>query len=201
MKQQKKIVYLFVFNGFADWEASYATVGIGKSAGYQLKTIAIDTQPVVSMGGLTIVPDQDFIPAADLPDINAHNTAMLILPGGLAWHEHTNEAVQPMVAHCLLHGIPVAAICGATVFLADAGVLDRVAHTSNDLSYLEYFSKGYQGKTLYQKTPSVRTELIITASGTAAIEFAADIFDRLNISDEQQVCEWFKYFDQRLVYG
>jgi len=38
----KKTVLLFVFDGFADWEPTYALVGINKSNSYNIKTIAID---------------------------------------------------------------------------------------------------------------------------------------------------------------
>lgn len=201
MKRQRKTVYLFVFDGFADWEASYASVGIRKSEGYQLKTIAIEKEPVMSMGGMNVMPDYDFKPGCDLSDIDSNNTALLILPGGTAWERKSNEAIGSLVAHCLLMGIPVAAICGATLFLADAGVLNRVAHTSNDPAYLEYFSPTYRGRSLYQGTPSVATPSIITAGGTAAVEFAADIFERLQIADEPALRDWFRYFDQRLVYS
>src|SRR6478609_6047739 len=116
---RKKTCYLFVFDGFADWEASYAAVGITKSEYYQIKTIAIDKTKKESMGGLTVIPDYDFIPQVDLDDINSGNTGLLILPGGTAWEVKTNKRIAPLVKHCLENDIPVAAICGATLFLAD----------------------------------------------------------------------------------
>lgn len=125
MKTRRKTVYLFVFEGYADWDCAYATVGIRKSMEYDLKTIAMRKDPITSMGGINTMPDVDFRPEVDLADIDSGNTAMLILPGGTAWEERANEAITPLVTHCLLNGIPVAAICGATLFLADLGILDR----------------------------------------------------------------------------
>ena len=199
MKLKRKICYLFVFDGFSDWEASYATVGIRKSNDYVVKTIAMSREPVRSMGGMTVVPDLDFIPEVDLQDIDATNTGMVILPGGRAWEEKRNGQITPLVAHCMLHGIPVAAICGATVFLADLGLLNRAAHTSNHVSYLESFSPAYRGLSLYRHSPSVKTDLLITARGTAAIEFAQDIFETLGIQDQERVAEWFQYFERELA--
>ncbi|MEJ0055712.1 MAG: hypothetical protein WDN75_08725 [Bacteroidota bacterium] len=73
---KKKTCYLFVFDGFADWESSYAAVGISKSDRYQLKDLAMERTKKESMGGLAIIPDFDFLPAVDLDDINSDNTGM-----------------------------------------------------------------------------------------------------------------------------
>jgi putative intracellular protease/amidase len=196
MKQNRKDCYIFLFDGFSDWEVSYASVGIEKSVGFRVRTIASEMKPVRSMGGLTTLPDVDFVPETDLADIDASNTAMLILPGGTAWEQRANEVVMPLVAHCLLNGIPVAAICGATVFLADAGVLNRVQHTSNDVRYLEALCPTYSGRALYQDEPAVSTEAVITASGAAPIEFARAIFGRLDILEQETVAGWFGYMEK-----
>ena len=195
----KKTCYLFVFNGFADYETSLASVGIVNSNEYQLKTIALHKEQVRSMSGITVVPDLDFMPDTDLQDIDKENTGMLILPGGRAWEQGKNEAIVPLISHCLLHGIPVAGICGATAFLAELGLLNRAAHTSNDMEYLSAFSKVYRGHSLYRATPSVRTEFLITANGTASVEFAGDIFETLGIGEEPRVAGWFQYFQKEIA--
>jgi putative intracellular protease/amidase len=193
---KKKTVYLFVFDGFADWGPAYALVGINKSKAYAIKTIAIDKSPVKSMGGICIFPDLDFLPDTDLNDIDPSNTAMLILPGGVAWEEKTNEAIAPLVVHFIENRIPVAGICGATVFLADLGVLNTLEHTSNALGYLHAFSSEYHGDAFYQYRPAVSGGQVITASGTAAVEFAAAIFDSLKINMHEAVSNWFQYFEK-----
>lgn len=199
MKTRKRTCYVFVFDGFADWEIAYATVGIRKSEQYELKTIAFSKEPVTSMGGLTVTPDIDFVPEVDLADIDPDNTALLILPGGYAWEKRLNEALVPLVAHCMLNGIPVAAICGATLFLADLGILNRTPHTSNSLAYLEVVSSGYRGMRYYQVDPAVRTESIITANGGASLEFASEIFETLSIAENEEVEQWFQYLRPALV--
>ena|ERR1041385_3855235 len=195
----KKTCYLFVFDGFADYETSLATAGIVNSNMYQLKTIALRKDPVRSMSGITIIPDLDFMPDTDLEDIDRENTGMLILPGGFAWEEGRNELITPLVAHCLLHGIPVAGICGATVFLAELGLLNRAVHTSNSMDYLNANSNVYRGQGLYRAMPSVRTEFLITANGTAAVEFAQDIFESLGIAADRRVSDWFQYFQKEVA--
>ena len=195
----KKTVLLFVFDGFADWEPSYAMVGIRKSDCYTIKTIAIKKNPVISMGGMCIFPVLDFFPEVDLNDIDNTNTAMLILPGGTAWEENKNLSIKPLIAHCIHAQIPIAAICGATVFLADMGLLDTVDHTSNDLDYIKGMSPSYQGECFYQDKPCVIGDNIITATGTASIEFAKTIFEVLDIYDNVNTSLWFQYFDSVAV--
>ncbi len=192
----KKNVLLFVFDGFADWEASYALVGINKSDVYQVKTIAVDLAPTESMGGITVLPDLDFLPESDLRDLDPSNTALLILPGGAAWVEGGNQEVADLVRHCVDQGIPVAAICGATIFLARLGLLNDVNHTSNDLGYLTALAPGYCGSRLYRNQPSIHDQGIITASGTGAVEFAGNIFEALDISTHEAVIGWFQYFEK-----
>lgn len=196
---KKKTVYLFVFDGFADYETSLAATGIRNSNKYQLKTIGIRKEPIRTMSGMTVIPDLDFMPDTDLQDIDRDNTGMLILPGGSAWEQGRNELITPLVAHCLLHGIPVAGICGATVFLAELGLLNRSIHTSNSMDYLAVHSNVYRGQALYRSTPSVRSEFIITANGTAAVDFAHDIFEALGIVEEQRVATWFQYFQKAVA--
>jgi len=192
---KKKTVLLFVFEGFADWEPAYALVGISKSNAYQIKTIAMDKTPKKSMGGVSVLPDFDFLNGTDLKDLDDSNTAMLILPGGVAWEEKTNAGIAPLVEHCFANSIAVAAICGATIFLADLGLLNDLHHTSNDVGYLQSMSSVYRGHHFYQFKPSISAQNIITASGTASVEFAGAIFKALDISKDKAVSGWFQYFD------
>jgi putative intracellular protease/amidase len=93
----------------------------------------------------------------------------------------------------------VAAICGATVFLARLGLLNEREHTSNDLNYLKSLADEYCGTGLYRNEPSVFHRGIVTANGTAAIEFAENIFDLLEISACENVKQWFQYFQNKGV--
>jgi hypothetical protein len=54
---QKSKVYVFIFDGYSDWEPPYAMAELNKSDRYQLLTVAVDKKPVKSVGGLTIIPD------------------------------------------------------------------------------------------------------------------------------------------------
>ncbi len=85
--------------------------------------------------------------------------------------------------------MPVAAICGATTALARAGILDEYRHTSNAPDYLR--ATGYRGAALYQEAAAVTDGNLITASATAPVDFAYQIFKRLEVYDAQTLEAWY----------
>jgi putative intracellular protease/amidase len=185
---KEKSVYIFLFDGFSDWEISYAAPEIMNSGKYGIKTFSLDGSMVKSMGGLNVIPDMP------LHEIDVSNLAMLLLPGGKAWEERKLNEIIPFIKNIRSSGIPVAAVCGATLFLADIGFLDNIKHTSNAVEYLQTMSTGYKGKTKYQDALAVTDNNIITASGVAPIEFAREIFLKLEIYDPSMIEKWFQLF-------
>ena len=187
MKQHD--VHVFVFDGLADWEVGYALPGINQTefqiepGRYRVQTVSVQRQPVVTAGGLRIEPD------LALDRLSPQESAMLILPGSMAWATNQNaEAIE--TARRFLHaGVPVAAICAATLALARGGLLDRLRHTSNTRDYLA--TSGYGGTLLYEDAPAVTDGNLITAPGTAPIEFAYHIFRRLNLYRSTVLEAWF----------
>ena len=91
-------------------------------------------------------------------------------------------------------GVPVAAICGATIAAARAGLLDDRAHTSNERDYLVTHAPEYRGGRHYVDTLAVRDRGVITASGAAPIEFAREIFEELGVLGEADRTVWYHLF-------
>jgi len=185
---QKKLVHLLVFNGFADWEPAYAIAEINKSSEYQLVTVAFQQTPIVSMGGLRILPD------IMINQVNYLESELFILPGGYMWEQDSVDEIVPVVENCRNNNIPVAAICGATLFLANHGYLNNTPHTSNQIKYLKNFSLNYHGELYYQDKPCVAGNDFITANGFASLEFAREILNRLKIYDKNYLEQWYKVF-------
>jgi putative intracellular protease/amidase len=189
---QQQMVHLFVFDSLSDWEPCFAIVGINNPAfqkepgRYCIRTVGIAKTPVKTMGGVTILPDMA------LEELDPAESTFFILPGGETWDAGKNrEAVDKAVSFVAAE-IPVAAICGATAALARAGVLDDRRHTSNSLEYLK--ATGYRGGSLYENELAVTDGLIITASGVAPIEFAYQIFKKLDLFSPDTLEAWFRLF-------
>jgi putative intracellular protease/amidase len=189
-----KIVHLFVFDTMADWEAAYAVAAINNpqfQSGpdlYRVVTAAASLATVTTMGGVRIQPD------VALDTISPESSAMLILPGGHKWENSGNPQALQLASRFIAAGVPVAAICAATLALAQAGLLDHLLHTSNAREYL--ISSGYRGTAFYCGAQAVTDRNVITATGLAPIDFAREIFKMLNLYSTASIEAWYAMFKQ-----
>ncbi len=173
-------VHLFVFDSMSDWQAAFAIAAINNprfqtSHGrYRVVTVGSTTKPITTMGGIRVLPD------VSLAEIHPHHSSMLILPGGDSWESGGNTDAIELARTFFVDAVPIAAICGATLALACAGMLDDFHHTSNSRAYLS--RTGYRGGSFYLEAPAVTDESLITASGTAPMEFAREIFLTLGLN-------------------
>jgi putative intracellular protease/amidase len=184
-----KAIYLLVVPGFADWEPAHALAELRRHGGYRVEVVGLTTAPVESMGGLRIQPSRS-IADVDLADI-----AVFILPGGDRWE---TTPLEPELVELLrkldIGGVPVAAICGATVAIARAGLLHGRRHTSNGRAYLQQHVPDYTGSAEYVEAPAVRDRGLITASGLGDVEFAAELFRELGVLSESDRVVWTDLF-------
>lgn len=183
----KKEVLVFIFNGYADWESAYICSELNKpETDYVVKTLSIGKEPKISMGGFRIIPDYDI---SDYPK----NFEMLLLIGGNAWMEQKNNNIQPVVEYAIKQHIPVAAICNATNFMAENGYLDNIRHSGNTLEYMKLQAPRYKGYSNFIEKQAVCDSGIITANGTASLEFAKEIMMCLNVKPIEKIDEWYKF--------
>jgi putative intracellular protease/amidase len=182
-------VWYVVFDGLSDWECGLALAEINKCDHYRVRTCGLGTDPVVTIGGVRIVPD------ADVAEVAPGDVAMLIIPGGERFeNEDDPHELISLVKELHQRKIPIAAICGATLLLARAGVLDELPHTSNDRNLLETGALHYHGRYQYRSQPAVTGEHVITASGVASVELAYEIIKQLRIYPPDQAEAWFRLF-------
>jgi putative intracellular protease/amidase len=191
----KKKIYIYLFDGFSDWEIAYLTPEIKKSEAFELRYFSKDGKPIVSMGGLRILPDISFA------EINTDTIEMLILPGGVAWETNENDFLDAFVKNLFKKGKAIAAICAATTYLGKKGFLDKLKHTSNDLNYLKGMAPHYLGEQHYSNSLAVTDENIITANGIAPIEFARDIFQKIKLYSDDEIEKWFQLFKNGIWTG
>lgn len=185
-------VYIFLFDGYSDWEISYITPELRKSEKINLQYFTVDGLPIRSMGGLRVTPDKS------IKDLNTDKASVLILPGGTAWEEQLIEGIDQIVADLHSGNKTIAAICAATTYLGQKGYLNEVKHTSNALAYLQHMAPNYKGEKNYQEEPAVADQHIITANGTAPIEFAREIFRKIALYETQDIEKWYQLFKHGL---
>jgi putative intracellular protease/amidase len=145
------------------------------------------------MGGLHIQP------TCSLADLNPATLDMLILPGGTAWEEGKITAIEDLTKRIVENKKPIAAICAATTYLGQLGLLNKRKHTSNGLNYLKEVAPDYRGDEHYMNAWAVTDKNIITATGVAPIEFAREIFRAIELYDEQTLDKWFQVFKNGIL--
>lgn len=184
---------LFVFlDQWADWEAAYVASAIRMLGGdgFSNKTVSLTSDPVASIGGLQIVPDYSIESAPK--DYEA-----LILVGGMSWRKESAQQVEPLVEQCLAGGKLLGAICDASAFLGAVGALNTVRHTSNELGDLKAWAgKAYTGEKNYVLEQAVSDGGIITANGTAALEFAREVLLGLEAAPREKIMDWYNFHKQ-----
>ena len=188
-------VYVYIFDTLADWEIGHVTAELNSKRFFKkdapsvtVKTVSITKEPVKSMGGLNIIPD------CIIDDIAINEKSVLLLPGGNTWDNPKHETIIKKASELLSVGSTVCAICGATVALANAGLLDNRPHTSNGVGFLDMFSPNYKGKNYYVDCPSVADGNLITASGTSCLLWAKQIIEHLGVFQTNTLEAWYEYY-------
>lgn len=188
-------IYVYILDTFADWELGQVTAELNSGRFFKkdaqsvfVKTVGCSKEPIKSMGGMTIVPD------CLIDDIIVGEDSVLLLPGADTWSEPQHGAIIEKAEELLSLGAAVGAICGATVALANAGLLDNRPHTSNGPGFLEMFVPNYKGQEFYVDQPSTADDNLITASSTGSLLWAKQIIQQLDVFQPDTLDAWYDYF-------
>jgi putative intracellular protease/amidase len=193
-----RTLYLYTPDTLADWEPGHVLAELRSGRYFRDPTLKYNVvlcgrtlDAVTTMGGILLQPDML------MDDIQPVPGDILILPGADTWLNPAHEPVIAKVSEVLDHGTVVAAICGATLGLANAGLLDNRPHTSNDPAALKMFCPHYRGERYYVNEPALTDNNLITASGLAPVEFAYHVFRRLEVMSPAALEAWHGLFGTR----
>lgn len=188
-------VYLYVLDTLADWEIGYLTAELNSGRFLdktkplvELIKVGNTEKPIKTMGGITITPDKS------IDNINFMEDDLLILPGADTWMEEENKKVIDIVSSIINEKVIIAAVCGATVALANKGILNNRNHTSNGKEFLKMFCREYTGENFYLNQPAVTDDNLITASGIAPLEFSYEILKRTNVMKTETLEAWYQLY-------
>ncbi len=185
----KKTLLFVILQQYADWEAAYISSAISMlgQGEYEIKTVSLSKDYVQSIGGFKVLPDYDI---ANVPN----DYEALILIGGMTWKDESSQKIKKLAEDCFHKGKILGGICDASAFMGTVGVLNDVFHTSNDLNDLKQWAGSvYKGEQKYIAKQAVRDKNIITANGTAPMEFAKEILFALNVASEDKVSDWYNF--------
>lgn len=189
MRDACRTVLFVLLNQYADWEAAYLSSALNLlgQERFCVRTVSLTKEPVSSIGGFRALPDYAI---GDIPDYEG-----LMLIGGLSWRSEEARRGIPLVHDARTRGKVIGGICDAAGFLGTAGALNDVRHTANDLSELKARAgDAYRGEALFLPRQAVRDQRVVTANGTAPLEFAREALLALDTAPESEIMGWYNFY-------
>ncbi len=157
---------------------------------YVNRVVAPTMEPVKSIGGFLTLPDYSF---ESIPD----DYAALVLIGGFGWATPVAEQVAPIVRNAIARGKIVGAICNAASFMAKCGFLNNVRHTGNGLEQLKLWGgENYANPEGYANVQAVSDKNIVTANGSASLEFAKELLLLLENDSPERIEMYYQFNKQ-----
>ncbi len=157
---------------------------------YVNKIVAPTLEPVKSIGRFNTLPNYSF-------DTMPKDYAALVLIGGFGWSTPAAEQVVPIVRQAIEKGKIVGAICNGASFMAKHGFLNAVKHTGNGLEQLKYWGgEVYTNSDGYVHAQAVSDKNIVTANGSAALEFAKELLLLLENDTPERIAMYYQFYKQ-----
>lgn len=191
-----EIIYVLLPD-YAAHEAVYLSQAIAsdefalkESPKYVNKVVAPTLEPVKSIGSFRTLPDYSF---ETMPD----DYAAVVLIGGFGWSTPVAEQVVPIVRQAIGKGKIVGAICNGASFLAKHGFLNAVRHTGNGLEQLKLWGgDNYTYHDGYTHAQAVSDKNIVTANGSATLEFARELLLLLENDTPERIGMYYQFNKQ-----
>jgi putative intracellular protease/amidase len=182
---------IVLIDQFADWEPALLAANARTDFGDEVRWLSPGGHVVRSMGGLSTRVD------GDVEDFEPPHADALVIIGSPRWEADDSPVITPVVRIAADAGLIIGGICGATLALARAGLLDTRAHTSNGLAYLQQHAAGYHGAAHYRDVPqAVSDQRVISASGLAPATFSAEVLKALHPDKEAEILKDLKQFSR-----
>lgn len=184
-------LFLVILDGYAEHESAYLASWLHYTKerhGMGVKTVNLTGEPVRSFGCFLTVPDMSVQEALSTP------FAAITLIGGTSWRTPEAEEVKHLVVKAVDSDKPIGAICDATTFLGRHGFLNNRQHTSNTLEDLKTWAgTSYTNELHYINEQAVSDRGLVTANGTAPLEFAALMLKELHILPEKEIDDLYHF--------
>lgn len=173
-------VFVFIYDEMADFEITFVTHLLGADVGKEIITIAYEDKLIRSKSGIA------YKPSRIIKDVLEEDAEGLIIPGG--WNGEIRPELIELIRKLNANGKLLGAICAGPRFLAKAGVLDDKKYTTSIVEWTDKQMQQFMESDPFPRENFilervVRDNNIITAQGTAFIDFAIEI------------CDWYGAFE------
>ncbi len=171
-------VLIVLTQGYADWETPLIAAAASDFYGLKVRHATPGGGDVTSMGGLHVT---------GLPDLSLLPDEIVVVCGGNIWTTDSAPKIGPFLRKAHDDGHVIAGICAGVIPMARAGLLDKGAHSTNGLPFMDHYVPGYAGRARHQDTSSAVSDAgIITAAGTAPLTFALEVLKAAGVPSLQR---------------
>lgn len=129
-------------------------------------------------------------------DIQAKEYDIFIIPGGAIFQHLKNAKLLSLVQELHAKGKWIAGICAGTVLLHAADMLRNTKFSTSLISEVEHLVHLHEWEHKQSADVTVDGQ-IITAIGSAYVEFAAEILKQLHLFDDGEKEETLLYFKNK----
>ena len=170
-----KTLLCFLYDTFVEFEVSLVCYNINLEDDLQVTYIGYDS-PIKSSGGISVKVDKTVEEITSTKDIEG-----IIIPGG--FERVLKPELEILIKKLHEEKKLIAAICAGPEFLAKSGILKgrKFTTTVPPSEYVEKKEKDPFPRETYVDTRMIRDENIITAKGTAFVDFALEVWDYLKM--------------------
>lgn len=174
-------ILVFIYDDMADFEITLVVHLLGADAGKNIITIAYEDKIIKSKSGVLYKPAMLIKDVLVIEDIEG-----LIIPGG--WNGETRTELISLIRELNEKNRLLGAICAGPRYLACAGVLEYRNYTTSIIEWTDKHRSLFNEEDPFPRhnfksVRVIRDKNVITAQGTAFLDFAIEI------------CDWFSLFD------
>lgn len=154
---------------------------------FEIITATVDGKTVTGEGGFLCQPH------VSMEHIEVADYELFIVPGGHIFDHLENDQLLSIVNKLHEQNKWIAGICAGTSLLHAAGVLNKKKFSTSLTSDEKQLAHLHEWEYKQNKDVTVDGK-IITAVGSAYVEFATEIMKQLNLFNEAEAKENLQYF-------
>ncbi len=177
-----KKILVYIYDNMATFEIALLTQLLASVQDMQVIIAADEVRFIKDMPGFSIMPQ------VDLKSVDIKQLDGMIIPGG--WLAHLDEQLIRLIRDLNEEKKLVAAICAAPWILAKAGILEGRKYTTSIAEWTDEARKLFKTEDPfpregYVNSRVVRDDNIITAQGSAFVDFTIEVIDYFNLFEDE----------------
>lgn len=180
-----RTLHVLLLDRLADWEAPLVLCELARRGGWRTLPIGLERGTVSTMGGLTVSIERA------IGEVEPGEVRALLAVGSPLWEKEI-DPISRFLGDVWRAGAVVGAICGATIGVGHAGLLEGRRYTSNDRDTVATRVPASRLGT-YVDRPAVRDDRLVTGSALGYVEFAGELLAAIGAIRDDERAGWVAF--------